>query len=496
MHRNERKIARSVFYVLLLAAYLAFHLLILTRHEAFRDEAQAWTLARNTTLGELFADLCIEGHPCLWFLIIRPFAKLGLSYRYFGGISLVFMGISAALLLWKAPFPLPLRILTLFSFAFCYNSPVMPRTYCVITLLILLLAILWPDRTKKSLLYGTLIALLFQSHIILAGFAGGLVLELFLQWMKDRRKDGKLFCGILLPCLSALATAFELHQRSDVPKFVDSTASSLLEKLNFDPQTILNSIYDLEETVWGHYVCEAEIGPVTGKTLLLLVFFLLLLALVTAVSRCRAWSGSFGIFLVGLCGFGFALGVRLFIYAGGYHMMVCYFLMLIFLVWTVFATLDEKSIRSISGILLALALLLTCEKVFNAVKYDLSQPFSGSKPTADYIRDNLPEGSTLVVKEHYLTPSVTAYTASDRQDITVWSADTKNPYTFHVWGAEYPVLDAEDLVSEVQTQFPGREDLFYLSCAEGVENEHLKLLYSIPERNPLEENYWLYQILP
>ena len=152
--------------------------------------------------------------------------------------------------------------------------------------------------------------------------------------------------------------------------------------------------------------------------------------------------------------------------------------------------------RRLFALVLCVALLLTCEKVFNAVKYDLSQPFSGSKPTADYIRDNLPEGSTLVVKEHYLTPSVTAYTASDRQDITVWSADTKNPYTFHVWGAEYPVLDAEDLVSEVQTQFPGREDLFYLSCAEGVENEHLKLLYSIPERNPLEENYWLYQILP
>ena len=107
---NKNQFQKHFFYALLLVLYVSLHLFLILHHEAFRDEAQAWTIAKNTTLSELFADLSIEGHPCLWFLIIRPFAKLGMSYRYFGMISLVFMGISAALFLYLAPFGDALKI--------------------------------------------------------------------------------------------------------------------------------------------------------------------------------------------------------------------------------------------------------------------------------------------------------------------------------------------------------------------------------------------------
>ena len=496
MHNSEKKNWKTAVELLLLILYIGLHVFILINHEAFRDEAQAWTIAKNTTLRELFADLCIEGHPCLWYLIIRPFAKLGLSYRYFGIISMVFMGISAAVLLWKSPFPLLLKAVVLFSFAFCYNSPVMPRTYCVITLLIVLLAMLWPRRMEKSLLYGSLIGLLFQSHIILAGFAGGLVLELLIRWIRGKCRDRKLLCGILIPCGSALLTGAELYQRPDVPKYVNSTASSLLSRLELDPQKILDSIYELEETVWGESICEAPVGPVTGKTLLLLVFLGLLAALIAAVFARRRWGQFGGIFLVGLCGFGFALGVRLFIYSGGYHMTVCYFLMLIFLAWAVFATMKERSIRIPAGLVLAVALVLTCAIWIPGANYDLQHAYSGSKATADMIRDTLPEGSVIAVKQHHMTPSVSAYTDSDRKDITFWSIDTKDPFQIFVWGAEYPSTDAYGVVLAVEEAFPELENCYYLSCGESAHDERLKLFYSFEEENPLEENYWLYQVLP
>ena len=102
----------------------------------------------------------------------------------------------------------------------------------------------------------------------------------------------------------------------------------------------------------------------------------------------------------------------------------------------------------------------------------------------------------IAVKQHHMTPSVSAYTDSDRKDITFWSIDTKDPFQIFVWGAEYPPTDAYGVVLAVEEAFPELENCYYLSCGESAHDERLKLFYSFEEDNPLEENYWLYQVLP
>ena len=340
MGSDKLQLRRRIFYAALLLLYLGFHLFVILNHEAFRDEAQAWTIAKNTTLPELFADLSIEGHPCLWFLIIRPFAKLGMSFRYFSTVSL---------------FGDVLKVIVLGSFAFCYNSPVMPRTYCVITLLIVCLAILWPNRLEKPVLYGILIGLLFQSHIILAGFAGGLVLELFIHWIRKKPRINRLFWGMAIPAASALFTVYELMPRRDAPVFVDTSAQSILGKMSLSYNQFIAAVNDLEETVFGHLVCELQIGPVTGKAVILLILLLLFLALLLAVTVKREWGSFWSVALIGICGLGFSLGLRLFVYRGGYHMTVCYFLILLFLVWISYSSVQAKSVKAAAGILLAFA---------------------------------------------------------------------------------------------------------------------------------------------
>ncbi|MBQ3374735.1 MAG: hypothetical protein IJG40_16550 [Oscillospiraceae bacterium] len=491
-NRSNRR--RRIFYVVLLLLYLGFHLFVFLHHEAFRDEAQAWTIAKNTTLSELFADLSIEGHPCLWFLIIRPFAKLGMSFRSFGAVSLVFMGVSAALFLFHAPFGDLLKVIVLGSFAFCYNSPVMPRTYCVITLLIVCLAMLWPKRLEKPILYGVLVGLLFQSHIILAGFAGGLVLELFVHWLREKPRINRLFWGMAIPAASALFTVYELMPRRDAPVFVDTSAQSVFSKMSLSYNELIAAINDLEETVWGHLVCELQIGPVTGKAVLLLILLLLFLALLIAVTVRKEWGRFWSIALVGVSGLGFSLGVRLFVYRGGYHMTVCYFLILLFLVWIAFNDVKAKSVKAVAGVMLAFVLLLTCEKWINAAKYDLTEAFSGSLPTADFIDATVEGNGIILVKEDHLIPSVYAYVDSDRKDITFRSIDTGEDYKLHVWGAVYPPFNLQALLDYAQEQYPGREDVYYLSSADLGNPDGLEELYRMDSRNPLEENYWFYRI--
>jgi hypothetical protein len=66
---------------LALALYVALVALLLPRHEPWFDEGQAWLMARDLGLGELFLHkLRYEGTPGLWHLLLAPLAKAGLPY--------------------------------------------------------------------------------------------------------------------------------------------------------------------------------------------------------------------------------------------------------------------------------------------------------------------------------------------------------------------------------------------------------------------------------
>ena len=56
------------------------HLSFILCHENWRDEAQAWLLARDLSIPELFEQMSYEGHPCLWHLLLMPLVRLGLPY--------------------------------------------------------------------------------------------------------------------------------------------------------------------------------------------------------------------------------------------------------------------------------------------------------------------------------------------------------------------------------------------------------------------------------
>ena len=43
-------------------------------HEQWKDEWQAWFLARDLNVPDLLGFLYYEGHPALWYLWMKPFS--------------------------------------------------------------------------------------------------------------------------------------------------------------------------------------------------------------------------------------------------------------------------------------------------------------------------------------------------------------------------------------------------------------------------------------
>ena len=90
--------------ILIFVLWCLFALIGLFHHELWRDETQVWCLVRDVNFFDLFAATRIEGHPMLWYLLVLPFAKLGLPVESMQFLSFALVGSAVALMLWKSPF--------------------------------------------------------------------------------------------------------------------------------------------------------------------------------------------------------------------------------------------------------------------------------------------------------------------------------------------------------------------------------------------------------
>ena len=78
--RETEKRTKAVFLTALFVCYLIFNGILLWGHELWRDEANVWLLARELSPFELLREIKYQGHPCLWYFLAMPFAKLGLPF--------------------------------------------------------------------------------------------------------------------------------------------------------------------------------------------------------------------------------------------------------------------------------------------------------------------------------------------------------------------------------------------------------------------------------
>lgn len=102
-------------FITIIYAVITFIITIIF-HEKWRDEAQAWLLARDLNINDLINQMSYEGHPPLWHLILMPFAKLGFPYITESIISWAIMCITTWLILTKSPFKKVTQILILASY--------------------------------------------------------------------------------------------------------------------------------------------------------------------------------------------------------------------------------------------------------------------------------------------------------------------------------------------------------------------------------------------
>lgn len=217
--------------VLLFACWLALVAWLLSTHVFWRDEVRAFSLALSgSSYGEMLRNVHGEGHPALWYLVLRAGHDL-FPYREVLPIAGAVFGIAAmALVAFRSPFRFITIALVLFSGYGAFEYVVIARNYGIAALVMLALAALY-GRIRNSLWFGAVLAILCNTNVPSCLLAAGFLLFRFVEMLSGgsspSRRDWLIFAGnAVLAAAGALLCFLTVY-----PTFNDAAVSSNLSSV-------------------------------------------------------------------------------------------------------------------------------------------------------------------------------------------------------------------------------------------------------------------------
>jgi hypothetical protein len=165
--RHQRVKLGLFFLWLCLVLFMAWH------HAFWRDEVRAFSLAlKGENIVEMLRNLHGEGHPALWYLLLRAAHFVVRSPVVLPLVSIGVAAAAALLLVLRSPFRWWMIALLLLSNFMLFEYSVVARNYGISALLLFLLAGCYPRYRDRGVLLGVLLALLADTNahsVLLAG---------------------------------------------------------------------------------------------------------------------------------------------------------------------------------------------------------------------------------------------------------------------------------------------------------------------------------------
>ena len=474
MTEKKPRLLRWAVFVI----YLAAVFFLVSRHENWRDEAQAWLLARDLNVFQLISQMKYEGHPCLWHLILMPFAKLGFPYRTMNLISTALVAAAAWLLLFRSPIPLPLSCVALGGCALLYYFPVISRSYALIPLFLFLNAMYYPVRKEHPLRCGLSLALLVQTHLYMIPIAGLLSLFWFWEtaaaWRKDR--DGKTaahqLLGLLLPLISFLLFLAQITG-------VESSSAIVLNwgYLAALFKTLSTFHLALLGILPGYTPAFMMAFPRMSFFVILFLFFVPPVILCLLILRRHDSEGlkESALYLL-------FVGVQFFFYLllsrAGMSKTSILALLPIWLLWVLWPRLDTRAVKA-AAICVYCSVALLFFLLDTHAKADVLYPYTDAPDCAAFIEEKLPADALIFQTDTAVAASVLACLDGD----AFYSLESRSPESFATWVNREPaVTQFEELCAWARELDPDAGSI-YLLCGLQADPAYADVMAHIDDTN-------------
>lgn len=496
MGKQQMKKIQTYTIIAAFAGYVIWNLILLWNHEPWRDEANVWLMARDLTPVQLLKEIKYQGHPCLWYFFVMPFAKLGLPFRTIGILSTAVMAVAAWFYLQRSSQHLLIKLLVLFSPICTYFYPTIARNYCLVALFLILLAVNYPERNTHPMRYGLLLGLLVQSDTIGIAPAGMIttvwLVENLFGWMKQKDRDRLIGClkGAWIPLISLLFYVVQFYQVSDSPVF--QIRESGIREMVRETRNYLYVIL-IRVTGWQQAWC--------------MVFFLLVFLLMLVVSfRIRNVGGM--VVLLANCLFQCVFSVLVYQLHIWHYLSLC--ITFLWMLWVMDDTAKEKNLnkdriyRIASGTLSAcmgiLALFMfihwnSPDEVSN-LQNALHGSYSDGANTAAYIKEYLDSDDLLITTDVCMESTIAAFLKEYR----FYYAGTGKEETYADWSERQSgIICVEDLLTWVKDVFPEKKEAYLIqggdSCiCDPDKLDAFEIIYETDGMTVRNEEYVLYRI--
>ena len=215
----SHRLEKSNYFILgLTGMYLLVSLFAIYHHEMWRDEMQAWLLARDSSnLLDLLRHLKYEGHPALWHLILMPVTRLSESPIGMQVTHLVIATTTVFLIVKYSPFTPFQKFFFVFGYYPLYEYNVVCRNYAIGLLLVVVLCILLEQRYKSPVRVAITLFLLSHTSvyalILVIGTTIGLGVDYLLN--SQRTSSRGIYIGFSLIIIGIVTAIIQLKPPSD-----------------------------------------------------------------------------------------------------------------------------------------------------------------------------------------------------------------------------------------------------------------------------------------
>lgn len=416
---------------LIFLIYVILIFIVVFKHEPWADEAQAWLLARDSSLlGLLFKNLHYEGHPPLWHLILMLPSRI-LPYYAISIISALIACAGVYIFLRYSPLPKIVKILLPFTYFVFYQYAVIARNYTLVPILLFLIARIYRDKFDKIFQFTLLACLLANSSIFATLVSMSIMFVHLIDFIKmrselDRSEIRKQMAAFVIFASAIGLIVIQLWQPED-SSFATSYNFSVRHFMELAPRALNESM--------------TEIMYITIPVLIIsLLWFwhnrLLLLYLVSTLSILSLFSVK---------------------YYNSWHQGVV-FMTWIFVMWLSFQTERDGRLGKLSSwtrmaavLCLILVLSLQVYWAVGAAKSDFNGIYSSGGAIAEYIRDNRLEDEKI----HATTFWSTAIQPYFKKNIFDNHNGGENP-SFWLWSKR------ENRIEDMESMLKAQADLIIL----------------------------------
>lgn len=442
-------------------------------HEMWRDEMQAWLLAKDSSsLADLIRNSRYEGHPLLWHICLYGLAKITHNPLIMQCFHLLLATCSVVLVVKASVFSLFQKGLLSFSYFLFYEYSIISRNYAIGVLLAFLFCSLYTRCRPRYGLLSILLALLANANVfgLFISFALGTAM------LYRLRVELKPPMGSLMRYAALLSAGWGLSICQVARALIDDTSPANLSlaakgaPVNFENAVVPSDFWDkmsalgkLAELILKSYLPLPEIGvnfwnqhlllnnslfPQVGSLSLGLWIGVVIATTVVTISLKILWKTPLYLWVYVVAS-GLMAVFHSVIFRGTTRHYGHFFIIFLISLWlSIWSQTQQRRGRApymatsqttvFGSTFLTGLLIFQVISGLHAYTIDLLYPFSASRATAEFIQTHQLEDVPLFSEEDRHVVGIAGYL-----DRPIYYAQRQSFGSF--WGGKYPDLKSTQL---------------------------------------------------